>query len=199
MHRATLALALGLAFASYVLPQEPAGATQTRQAAEPGHPWIRWKWINFLILVGGLGYMAAKFAPPMFRARSEELQQALADAAQVKKDAEAQAANIEQRLMNLQIEIENLRQTARTEAAAEAERIRQETERRLTRLQEQSVQEIVLMTRAARLELRKHSADLAVSLASQRMRARMTPEIEQNLVDGFLDDLRSRMPAAMRT
>jgi hypothetical protein len=31
------------------------------------------------------------------------------------------------------------------------------------------------------------------------MRARMTPEIEQNLVDGFLDDLRSRTPAAMRT
>jgi F0F1-type ATP synthase membrane subunit b/b' len=117
----------------------------------------------------------------------------------VKKDAEAQAANIEKRLMNLQIEIENLRQTARTEAAAEAERIRQETERRLTRIQEQSVQEIVLMTRAARLDLRKYSTDLAVGLASQRMRARMTPEIEQNLVDGFLDDLRSRMPAAMRT
>jgi F0F1-type ATP synthase membrane subunit b/b' len=199
MHRATLALALGLAFASYVLPQEPAGTTQTRQAAEPGDPWIRWKWINFLILVGGLGYMAAKFAPPMFRARSEELQQALAGAAQVKKDAEAQAANIEQRLMNLQIEIENLRQNARTEAAAEGERIRQETDRRLTRIQEQSVQEIVVMMRAARLDLRKYSADLAVRLASQRMRARMTPEIEQNLVDGFLDDLRSRMPAAMRT
>jgi F0F1-type ATP synthase membrane subunit b/b' len=201
MRRANFAVALGLAFASYVLPQDPSEVPvpQAQHEAETGDPWIWWKWINFLILVGGLGYMAAKFAPPMFRARSEEIQQALADAAKVKKDAEAQAANIEHRLNNLQIEIENLRQTAQAEAAAEGERIRQETERRLTRIQEQSAQEIVLMTRAARHELRKYSADLAVSLASQRIRSRMTPEIKQNLMDGFLDDLRSRMPAATRT
>jgi len=135
----------------------------------------------------------------MFRACSDEIQQALADAAKVKKDAEAKAASIEQRLKNLEVEIDNLRQSARAEAAAEGERIRQETERHLTRIQEQSTQEVVLMTRTARDELRKYSADLAVSLAAQRIRARMNPEVEQNLVDGFLDDLRSGMPAAMRT
>lgn len=209
MRRATLALALGLAFSSYVLPQDPsevpvtpapaAAPAQAQQETEPGDPWIWWKWINFAMLVGGLGYMAAKFAPPLFRARSEEIQQALADAAKVKKDAEAQAANIEQRLQNLQTEIENLRQTARNEAAAEGERIRGETERHLSRIQEQSVQEIALMTRAARHELRKYSTDLAVTLAAQRIRGRMTPDAEQKLVDGFLDDLRSRTPAATRT
>jgi F0F1-type ATP synthase membrane subunit b/b' len=201
MRRATLALALGLAFASFVRPQDPSEVPvpQVQHEAESGDPWIWWKWVNFLILVGGLGYMASKFAPPMFRARSEEIQQALADAAKVNKDAEAQAANIEQRLNNLQMEIDNLRQNARAEAVAEGERIREETERHLTRIQEQSVQEIALMTRAARHELRKYSADLAVSLASQRIRSRMTPEIEQNLVDGFVVDLRSRMPAATRT
>jgi F-type H+-transporting ATPase subunit b len=201
MRRATFAVALGLAFVSYVLPQDPSGVpvAQAQHEAESGDPWLLWKWVNFLILIGGLGYMAAKHVPPLFRARSEEIQQALADAAKVRKDAEAQAASIEQRLSNLQVEIDNLRQNARAEAAAEGERIRQETERHLTRIQEQSVQEIVLMTRAARHELRKYSADLAVSLASQRIRARMTPEIKQNLVDGFLDDLRSRMPAVTRT
>lgn len=199
MRRAALALALGLAFASYVLPQEPAGAKQTQQETGQGDPWILWKWVNFLILIGGLGYMASKHVPPMFRARSEEIQQALAEAAKLRQDAEARAASIERRLQNLQTEIDNLRQNARAEAVAEGERIRQETDRHLTRIQEQSVQEIVLMTRAARHELRKYSADLAVGLAAQRIHARMTPEIEQNLVDGFLDDLRSRMPAATRT
>ena len=48
------------------------------------------------------------------------------------------------------------------------------------------------MTRAARHELRNYSADLAVNLAGQRIRARINPDIEQNLVDGFLEDLRSR-------
>jgi len=199
MRRATFAFVFGLAFTSFVLAQEPAGAPQTKQEAEQGDPWIMWKWINFVILVGGLGYMIGKAAPPMFRACSDEIQQALADAAKVKKDAEAKAASIEQRLKNLEVEIDNLRQSARAEAAAEGERIRQETERHLTRIQEQSTQEVVLMTRTARDELRKYSADLAVSLAAQRIRARMNPEVEQNLVDGFLDDLRSGMPAAMRT
>ena len=207
MRRAAFALALGLAFASYVLPQDPSEvpvpqsqpARQAQHEAETGDPWLLWKWVNFLILIGGLGYMASKHVPALFRARSEEIQQALADAAKVRKDAEAQAASIEQRFKNLEMEIENLRQTARAEAASEGERIRQETERHLARIQEQSVQEIVLMTRAARHELRKYSADLAIGLATQRIRARMTPEVEQNLVDGFLDNLRSRMPAATRT
>ena len=68
-----------------MLPQEPAGATQAQHGAETGDPWIWWKWLNFLMLVGGLGYMAAKFAPPMFQARSQEIQQALAEAAKIKK------------------------------------------------------------------------------------------------------------------
>ena len=201
MRRATFAVALGLAFASYVLPQDPSEVPvpQAQHETETGDPWLLWKWVNFLILMGGLGYMAAKQVPPLFRARSEEIQQALADAAKVKKDAEAQAASIEQRLKNLDMEIENLRQNARAEAAAEGERVRQETERHLARIQEQSVQEIVLMTRAARHELRKYSADLAVGLAAQRIHARLTPEIKQNLVEGFLEDLRSRMPAVTRT
>ena len=82
---------------------------------------------------------------------------------------------------------------------AEGERIRKETEHHLARIQEQSVQEIALMTRAARTNLRKYSADLALGLSVQRIHARMTPEIQQKLVDGFLDDLRSRMPVAART
>jgi F0F1-type ATP synthase membrane subunit b/b' len=198
MRPAALALAFGLSLASYVLPQEPGGAKQT-QEAEQGDPWIWWKWANFLILIGGIGYLAAKHLPPVFQARSDEIQGALAEAAKLRQAAESQASSIEQRLKNLQIEIEDLRENARTEAAAEGERIRQETERHLARIQEQSVQEIVLMTRAARHELRRYSADLAVSLAAQRIHARMTPETKQNLLDGFLNDLRSRTPAVTRT
>jgi F-type H+-transporting ATPase subunit b len=203
MRRAAFALVLGLACSSYVLAQDPSEVpvkqAQTQQETETGDPWIWWKWLNFAILVGGLGYMAAKFAPPMFRARSEEIQQALVDAAKVKKSAEMQAAGIDARLKNLQTEIDNLRQSARAEANAEGERIRRETELHVARIQEQSKQEIVLMTRAARHELRKYSADLAVNLAAQRIRGRLTPEVKQNLLDGFMDDLRSRMPAAART
>ncbi len=58
---------------------------------------------------------------------------------------------------------------------AESERVRRETEHHLQRIQEQSVQEIALMTRAAKDELRKYAAELAVGLAEQRIRSRMNP------------------------
>jgi F-type H+-transporting ATPase subunit b len=198
MRRAAVALALLLALASFVLPQEPAGATETKHESEQGDPWIWWKWANFLLLAGGLGFMIARRAPAVFQARSQEIEQALAEAARAKKDAETRAAAIELRLKNLESEIDHLRQTARAEMAAEGNRLRQETEHRLARIQEQAVQEIASMTRGARDELRKYSAQLALGLAEQRIRARMTPEVQQNLVDGFILDLRTRAPKAGR-
>lgn len=203
MRRALLVLAAGLAFTSCVLAQnrtqEPSPATPAEAKQETGesNAWI-WEWLNFAILIGVLGYMARKYAPPLFQVRSQEIHQALADAAKAKKDAEARAAAIELRLKSLETEVASLWENARAEMNAEDDRICRETERHLTRLQDQAVQEIALMTRAARDELRKYSADLAINLAQQRLEGRLTPEVQQNLVNGFLEDLRSRMPAAAR-
>ena len=63
---------------------------------------------------------------------------------------------------------------------AESERIRRETEHHLQRIREQSVQEMELMTRAAKDELRKYAAELAIGLAEQRIRFRMNPEPRRN-------------------
>jgi hypothetical protein len=48
--------------------------------------------------------------------------------------------------------------------------------------------------RASRHELRRYSTELALGLTAQRIHARMTPEIQHNLLDGFLEDLQSSMP-----
>ena len=194
MRRAVLALALGLALASFALPQESGNKSST--AEETGDPWIVWKWVNFAILVGGLGYLVAKTAPAYFKGRSEEIQRALVEATREIKDAEAKAADLDLRLAGIQTEVENLRGQARAEMAAEGERIRVETERHLMRIQEQAVQEIALMTRGARDELRKYSAGLALDLAEQRIRSRITPGMQEVLVDSFVHDLHGLSPDA---
>src|SRR5580698_2034726 len=107
MRRATMALALGLAFASYALPQE-APAKSESAASEQGDPWIWWKWANFAILAVGLGYLIGKNVPPLFRKQSEDIEKALAEAAKIKQEATAYAAGIEARLANLQNEIQEL-------------------------------------------------------------------------------------------
>ena len=191
MRRATLAIAFGLTFAVCALAQEP---TQT-QAVEESDPWIWWKWLNFAILAGGFGYLIAKKVPAMFRARSTEIQQALDEAANAKRDAESRAAAIQTRLAGLQNEIENLRAAAQKDLAAEGERIRRETERLLQRVQEQSAQEIALIARGARNGLRAYAAELAVDLAEQQIRSRMTPQTQDALAEGFLHDLSRSAPA----
>jgi F0F1-type ATP synthase membrane subunit b/b' len=186
IRRAALALALGLALASCALPQE----NQSNPAAEVGDRWIVWKWVNFAILAAGLGYLVSKSAPAYFRGRSEEIQKALAEAAREIKDAETRAVSFEARLSGIQSEVENLRGAARAEMTAEGERIRRETERRLQRIQEQTSQEIALVARASREELHKYLAVMALDLAEQRVRSRITPEAQNVLADGFLHDLR---------
>ncbi len=53
------------------------------------------------------------------------------------------------------------------------------------------------MTRGAKDELRKYAAQLAVSLASERISSRMNPALQENLVSSFMGDLERR--AASRT
>ena len=179
MRRATFAVALGLVFTCSALPQEaPAATTTEKNDAEQGDPLIWWKWANFAILAVGLGYLIGKNVPPLFRKQAGEIQSALAEAAKIKQEAAAYAASVEARLANLQREIENLRQGAHAEMTAESERVRRETQHHLQRIREQSAQEIALMTRGAKDELRKYSAELAIGLAEQRIRSRMNPVLQ---------------------
>ncbi len=192
MRRATLAIILGLAFASYALPQEAAHSNEAKQETEQGDPWLLWKWANFAILAVGLAYLIGKNVPPLFRQRTKEIQQAMADAAKMMQDAEAHAAEIEKRLASLAAEIETLRGEAHTQTAADGQRISHETEQRLAKIQSQTAAEITLMTRSGREELRKYAARLALDLAEQRIRSRVTGDTQNNLVDAFLHDLRVR-------
>ena len=191
IRRATL---ISLVIAACMLAQEPARSGEVEQQ----DPWLWWKWANFAILAVGIGYMIAKNAPRLYAQRSQEIQGAIEDAAKQKKDAEAQAAAIEQRLAGLQAEIDDVRREARARMAADHDRISRDTELRLKRIHDQAAQEITLMTRGAREELRKYSAQLAIELAQQRIRTRITAEAQNGLVDAFLHDLHHRPATGAR-
>jgi F-type H+-transporting ATPase subunit b len=192
IRRTVLGFVLSLMLASYALPQESASKPGT--APEQSEPGIGWKWANFLILAAGLGYLIGKSVPPLFRKQSDEIQAALAEAAKIKREAADYAAAVEARLANLRREIENLRENAHAEMTAEGERLRRETEHHLERIREQSAQELALMTRGAKDELRKFAAELATGLAEQRIRARMNPAVQEKLASGFLEDLNRIAP-----
>jgi F-type H+-transporting ATPase subunit b len=190
IRRIALPFALALALASYALPQESSAKSESQAA--PENPMTGWKWANFLILAAGIGYLIGKNVPPLFRKQSDEIQSALAEAAKIKHEAGLYAAGVEARLKNLEREIASLRESAHAETRAEGARLRAEADHHLQRIREQSAQEIALMTRAAKDELRKYAAQLAVGLASERISSRMNPALQENLVNSFMGDLERR-------
>jgi F0F1-type ATP synthase membrane subunit b/b' len=149
-------------------------------------PNIIWGWANFIILAGGLGYLIKKHAGPYFAQRSLEIRKGMADAEAERIASDAKVADVNARLSNLQSEIESLRAGAKQEAEADAERVRQEAAAEIAKIQSHLAEEIASATKSAKLELRRYSAELALSLAEQKITARLTPETQDVLVRRFV-------------
>jgi F0F1-type ATP synthase membrane subunit b/b' len=195
MRRLILTLTLALAMApGFLFAQEgekKAGheANQTHEKPESGNLEI-WKWVNFLILAGGLGYLIGKNAGPFFASRSASIRKDMEVSQQQRKEAEARAAEVERRLATLETEIARLRSESEGEMKAGAARISQQTAEEIAKIQAHAGQEIAAAGKHARSDLKRYSAELAMGLAEQKVRARMTPGTQDELVDSFVRDLK---------
>ena len=149
-----------------------------------------WKWANFLVLAGALGYLIGKKGGPFFVARSVKIRKDMVEAGEVRTEAETRAAEVDRRLANLEAEIAALRAASGKEEEAEAGRVGRHTAAEIAKTQANAEREIAAAGKAARMELKRYCADLAVGLAEQKVRARMTPETQDALVRGFVRDLK---------
>ena len=202
----SIALAAGLLFAgaARIVAQEPgrspnpsgeSGQTSPgKNEAEAEGPSPIWAWANFAILAGLLGYFIVKKGGPWLVARSQAIRRGIAEAEEIRADAEARAAEVDRKLAGLEVEIAGLKDEARREQAAEAERIRQQTAADLARIREHAAAEIDSAGKTARLELKRYAGQLAVDLAEQKIRRQMSPELQSVLVENFARDL--ERPAA---
>ena len=187
-------LALFLLTASWGIAQEhPAQEKEGAAHAEKSEDkWIVWKWANFALLAAGLGYLLAKNLPPFFRSRTESIQKGITEAQQMKRDAEKRAEEMDQRMSALGVEVERFRVQAHGEMEQEGERIRQETNTQIGKIQRQAEQEIESAAKAARRELKTYAAKLAFELAEKRIRASVDDRIEAALADDFVRDLQKQ-------
>jgi F-type H+-transporting ATPase subunit b len=188
-------VALGLAFTgSAALAQEheggekKAGVEKEESFAEKHE--LELKWANFLLLAGLLGYFIGKNAGPFFAARSEGIRKDMDESLRQRQEAEAKAADVDRRLANLEKDIAALRGQSEAETKAETERTAQQTEAEIVKIQAHAEQEIASAGKAARMALKRYSAELAMGLAEQKVRARMTPDTEDALVQGFVRNLK---------
>ena len=167
------------------------GKSEAKEA--PDETLVLLKWANFIILAGGLGYLAKKHLAPIFRDKSEEIRKGIADAQALKADADKKIAEIERRVNSLGTEIEKFRTEHAAEMKIEGERIRQETAAAIAKAEQQAAFEVESAGKLARKELKEYAANLAVDQAEQRLRAQLNgSSTEGTLIDNFISDLAQR-------
>jgi F0F1-type ATP synthase membrane subunit b/b' len=148
-----------------------------------------WLWPNFLILAGLLGYLAKKHGGPYFAERSRQLREGLEAGKKAQAEAEKLAAGVQAKLATLDSEIANLKVSAQAELERETQRIRRDTESELQRIEQHTAAELESLGKRATIELRQYAASLAMDLAEQKVRSRMTPAVQSGLIAGFASDL----------
>ncbi len=146
--------------------------------------------VNFALLAGTLWYLLRSPFGRYLSDRGTAIRRDLVEAAEMRRAAADQIAEIDRRLKALPGELEALRAQSAAETAAEEARIRAAAAGDRDRLLEQARREIELQVRVAERELVSHAADLAVGVASERIKASITSEDQQRLVDRYVTQLR---------
>jgi F-type H+-transporting ATPase subunit b len=177
---------LGLMAAAPVFAQE--AQEKTKSGLSPTLENIL-LWVNFAILVGGLAYLVRKYGDPFLAARSQKISQDIVEAARVRKDAEARSAEVDRRLANLQSDLAALRVESQKELESQKRHAAERSAAEIAKIRAHAEQEITAAGKLARLELKRYSAELALTLAAQKIQARMTPDTQDALVRGFVKDL----------
>ncbi len=143
--------------------------------------------LNFVVIAAVIVWAGIKYLPGMFRDRSTGIQKAMQEAQMASEEARRRLAEIESRLMKLDVEIGMMRDAAEKEGAAEEARIQAAAEEDARKIVISAEQEIAAAAKAARRQLTAYAADLAVGLA--RKQIHVDAATDQALVRNFAGQL----------
>jgi F-type H+-transporting ATPase subunit b len=170
------------------------GATFAQgEGTEPTHEEsasaVVFRWINFAILFGGLGYLLRKPAKEFFETRRREISEGLNRARNAQDEAQKRMDQIERRLAALSTEMSSLRKQAEKESADEHERIVADARKEVDRIVEQSRQEIERIARGVERDIKEHLADQVIERASRTLQTQMTQDDHKRVVVRFIKNL----------
>ena len=153
---------------------------------------MAWPIANFVIFIGVLYYFFNKPFTEYLANRSTTIRKDLVEAAELRSNANAQLAAIDQKLQALPGELAALRTRGADEIKAEEQRIAAAAAADRERLLEQTRREIDLQVRLAKKEILEHAADLSVQLATDRIRKEVTPADQDRLIDRYLSQVKEK-------
>jgi len=171
---------------------QPAQSEGHGEAQHHESPWSSvWKWANFFILFGGLGYYLRKPMREFFESRTRSIEEGLRNAREAKEEALRQIHEIESRMARLDQEIQALKAEALREADEEKARILESAKAEAVKILELAQREIGGLKKSAQLELKGHVAELAVALAEERLKRMVGTEENKKIIHEFIETLQA--------
>lgn len=146
--------------------------------------------LNFGILVGALVYFLKSPIAAYLSSRDAQIRQDLVAASELRAAAAAELTEIDRRMQALPAELEALKTQGAEDVRAEKARMAQAAVIERQRLLEQTRREIDMRLRIARRQLFELAAQLAVTVARDRIARNITPEDQLRLVDRYTSQLK---------
>jgi F-type H+-transporting ATPase subunit b len=166
--------------------QEPGKPSHTEEATEESPIKTAWKWVNLLVLLGGIAYLLKKPALDFFETRKKEITSGLERAKTAQEESARRMTEIESRLGRLSDEIASLQTQADAESAKEREAILADARHDMERLLDQSRQEVDRIARGIERNIRAQIADAVVDRAGKTLETQMTEDDQKRIVVRFL-------------
>ena len=142
--------------------------------------------INFIVLVGALGYFVFTPIKNALIGRSKKVAADLEEAKEARLSAEAKYQEICLKLQNAQEEIENLRAVLEKEGIEERDKIVSQGNQLCGKIQKDADKWAAIEVENARTELRREMSQLAISLASEMIKKNIDSEDQEKLVSNYL-------------
>lgn len=146
----------------------------------------RWKIINTAIFIAALVYVLWKYTPAFFNARSADIQKAIKAATGLKIEAEFRYSEIDRKMATLAEEVKKMRAQAAVELERDHERFRHEAQMEIGHIQHNVTAEIDAFRQEGMIQVRRHTARLAMQLAERRLQERLASGERDDSVQDFI-------------
>jgi F-type H+-transporting ATPase subunit b len=148
-----------------------------------------WSIFNFALLVVGLVYVARKAVVAFFAERRDTINNDIEQASGLLRDAELQYGEWQRKLVDLESDLESIRETARTRSEAERDHIIAEAQATAERIKRDAKAAIEQEIRRAKGELAQEASTLSLELATSMLRDQVSDSDRDRLIDEFISSV----------
>ncbi len=147
--------------------------------------------INFVIFLWLLYKFTGNYIKKQFIDRKQNIASAIEEAQKSREEAKRHLEEARGKIANLEREISHILEQAEKEKNEQIARIREETQRMVARLKEQAKVATELEVKKAKQELQQEAIELAVNMAENLLKEKITPEDQKNLFADYVSKVKN--------